>query len=253
MARIHVLFARKGGVGKSFLAIAIATVCAEILGPNPDGSAKVAVASADPQGTSLWRAAQLTSVPFDTIDISDDLENIHRLKDLPYSNIFVDTPGWTPPKLIEFENGANALGNDDRITQLLEAILDQADDAMVPMLCEKDSFSPTEITIDWVLRPRGIPHIVVINKWLPNKEEAYVEGTRGWCEAHGYAVARTAPRRYRVHANGDKLITDYLNNRMELQAKLDVVNLAMEHGLTRAAHMVKQLEAAERALAGVRG
>ena len=250
--RIHVMFSRKGGVGKSFLAISIAAVTAQVLGTNRAGDPKVAIASADPQSTPLWRAAQLANVPFDVIDVSDDVENIHRLKELPYTNIFVDTPGWTPPSLVEFEEGANPLGKDDRIAQILEAILAQADDAMVPMLCEPDCFEPTEVTIEWVLKPRGISYTVVINKYLPNKEEQYVDGTRKWCARKGFVVANTAVRRYRVHANGDRLVTDYHNNRAELQARMDITHLAMEHGLTRAAHLVRQLEAQDREMTEVR-
>ncbi|MFJ2203491.1 ParA family protein [Streptomyces violaceusniger] len=253
MARVHATVNRKGGVGKSFLAVSCAAVVAEVLGPNPDGSVKVAVASADPQGTTLWRAAQLSQVPFDTLDISSDVENIQYLKSLPYTNVFVDTPGWTPPTLAELEQGANPFGENDKTAAILDAVFSQTDDAMVPTLCEPDCYEPTEFTIERVLRPRRIPYVVVVNKWLPGKEDAYVDGTKQWCERHGYPVANTAPRRYRVHANAQKLVTEYHDNRAELQARLDIVNLAMEHGLTRAAHLVRQLEAQERALPEVHG
>ncbi|MEU0670921.1 ParA family protein [Streptomyces lavendulocolor] len=243
MAKIHVLLNRKGGVGKSLISLNMGAVCADVRGTRPDGKPYVAVASADPQGTSLWRAARLENLPFDILDISDDVENISLLKQLPYAHIFVDTPGWAE---IDPKSGRDPLG-DDRYGRILRALLDQTDDVIVPVLTEQDAFEPTWQTIEWVVKPRGIPFQVVINNWPPAEGRAYVDGTRAWCERHGYPVAETVIRRYRVHTNGERVVTQYNNNRMELQAREDFYRFALEHGLRGSDERVAQIGAQARA------
>ncbi|MDX2295880.1 MULTISPECIES: ParA family protein [Streptomyces] len=227
MAKVHVVMNRKGGVGKSLISLNMGAVCADVRGSRPDGGAFVAVASADPQGTALWRAARLAELPFDILDVSDDVENIGHLKALPYAHIFVDTPGWAE---IDPESGKDPLGS-DRYGRILRALLEQADDVIVPMLTEPDCYEPTWQTIEWVLKPLGVPFQVVINNWPPAEGVAYVDGTRGWCERHGYPVAQTVIRRYRVHTNATKVVTQYNANRVELQAREDFYRYALEHGL----------------------
>lgn len=227
MAKIHVLLNRKGGVGKSLITINLGAVCAEVQGARSDGTPSVAVASADPQGTALWRAARLAELPFDILDISGEVENIAHLKLLPYSHVFVDTPGWAE---IDPSTGQNPLG-DDKYGTILRALLEQADDVIVPIMTEPDSYEPTWQTIEWVLKPLGVPFQVVINNWPPAEGQAYVDGTRGYCESHGWPVARTVIRRYRVHTNATRVVTQYNNNRVELQAREDFYRYALEHGL----------------------
>ncbi|MFF5939004.1 ParA family protein [Streptomyces sp. NPDC012508] len=227
MARVHVVMNRKGGVGKSLISLNMGAVCADVRGTRPDGSPFVAVASADPQGTSLWRAARLAELPFDILDISGDIENIAHLKALPYAHIFVDTPGWAE---INPETGIDPLGT-DTYGRILRALLSQADDVIVPMITEMDCYEPTWQTIEWVLKPLNVPFQVVINNWPPAEGQAYVDGTRGWCEDHGYPVAQTVIRRYRVHTNATKVVTQYNANRVELQAREDFYRFALEHGL----------------------
>ncbi|MEU2455874.1 ParA family protein [Streptomyces virginiae] len=242
MAKIHVVANRKGGVGKSLISLNLGAVCADVAGPRGDGSPSVAVASADPQGTSLWRAARLVEQPFDVLDISGDLENIQLLRKLPYSHIFVDTPGWAEITPEQYEAGEDPLG-DDRYGRLLSALLGQADDVIVPILTEPDSFEPTWQTIEWVLKPRGLAYQVVINNWPPAEGQAYVDGTRAFCESHGWPVARTVIRRYRVHTNATRVVTQYNNNRVELQAREDFYRFALEHGLRGAGNRLDEIEA----------
>lgn len=227
MAKIHVVMNRKGGVGKSLISLNMGAVCADVRGTRPDGQPYVAVASADPQGTALWRAARLEVQPFDILDIADDVENIALMKQLPYAHIFVDTPGWAE---INPETGLDPLGT-DTYGRILRALLDQADDVIVPVITEVDCYEPTWQTIEWVLKPLGIPFQVVINNWPPAEGIAYVDGTRGWFEDHGYPVAQTVIRRYRVHTNATRVVTQYNNNRVELQAREDFYRFALEHGL----------------------
>lgn len=49
----------------------------------------------------------------------------------------------------------------------LRAVLDVADDIIVPMETEPLSFDPTARTINKVIKPRGLPYKVVINNWDP--------------------------------------------------------------------------------------
>ncbi|MFG2631074.1 ParA family protein [Streptomyces sp. NPDC048473] len=241
MAKVHVLLNRKGGVGKSLISLNMGAVCADVCGTRPDGQPYVAVASADPQGTTLWRAARLAEQPFDVLDISGDVGNIAHLKALPYAHIFVDTPGWAE---IDPKTGQDPLGN-ERYGQILRALLDQADDVIVPILTEQDSYEPTWQTIEWVVKPRGIPYQVVINNWPPAEGQAYVDGTRGYCEKHGWPVAQTVIRRYRVHTNATRVVTQYNNNRVELQAREDFYRYALEHGLRGAGDRIGQTNAVE--------
>ncbi|MEU8779927.1 ParA family protein [Streptomyces sp. NPDC048606] len=234
MAQVHLLANRKGGVGKSLISLNMGAVCADTAGARPDGRPSVAVASADPQGTSLWRAARLADQPFDVLDISGDVANVALLKSLPYDHIWVDTPGWAEITPEEYAAGKDPLG-DEKYGTLLSALLDQADDVVVPILTEPDSFEPTWQTIEWVLKPRNVPFVVVINNWPPAEGIAYVEGTRAFCEGHGWPVARTVIRRYRVHTNATKVVTQYHNNRVELQAREDFFRFALEHGMRTAA------------------
>ncbi|MFC8277793.1 ParA family protein [Streptomyces sp. NPDC057271] len=247
MAKIHVVLNRKGGVGKSLISLNMGAVCADVRGTRADGKPYVAVASADPQGTALWRAARLEELPFDILDISSDVENIEHLKALPYAHIFVDTPGWAE---INPSTGRDPLG-DDRYGRILRALLDQADDVIVPMLTEPDCFEPTWQTIEWVLKPGGVPFQVVINNWPPAEGQAYVDGTRAWCEQRGYPVAQTVIRRYRVHTNATKVVTQYHNNRVELQAREDFYRFALEHGLRGADERVVQIGAQAQAASEV--
>ncbi|MET7727509.1 ParA family protein [Streptomyces mirabilis] len=180
-------------------------------------------------------------MPFDILDISAEAEMIPRLRELPYDHVFVDTPGWTPPSLEHFEEGANPLGDADDVAQLLDSILEQAHDAIVPILTEPDSFDPTYQTVEWVLKPRGIVYQVVINNWPPSEGIAYVDGTRKLCDRHGWPVANTVIRRYRVHTNATKVVTQYNNNRVELQAREDFYRFALEHGLSGASDRLEQI------------
>ncbi|MGW5531716.1 ParA family protein [Streptomyces xanthochromogenes] len=225
MAEVHVTANRKGGVGKSLITLNTGAVCADVCGPGPDGKPVVAVASADPQGTALWRAARLAELPFDILDISDDIEDIAHLKSLKYEHIFVDTPGWAE---INPDSGRDPLG-DDKYGRILRALLDQADDVIVPVLTEPDCYEPTWQTIEWVLKPMNVPFQLVINNWPPAEGQVYVDATRGWCEDHGWPVARTVIRRYRVHTNATKVVTQYHNNKVELQAREDFFRFALEH------------------------
>ncbi|MFD7498719.1 hypothetical protein ACFV8T_41620 [Streptomyces sp. NPDC059832] len=69
-----------------------------------------------------------------------------------------------------------------------------------------------------------------------------MDGTRGYCESHGWPVARTVIRRYRVHTNATKVVTQYNNNRVELQAREDFYRYALEHGLRGAESRIGQAD-----------
>ncbi|NGN63181.1 ParA family protein [Streptomyces sp. A7024] len=234
----------KGGVGKSLLAFNLAAVCADVRGYQPNGKPYVALASADPQGTSLWRANRIADCPFDQLDISEEAGNLHQLKKLSYAHIFVDTPGWTPPTPEQFEKNNDPF---QRVMYgpLLRELLEVSDDVIVPMFPEKDCYEPTWQTIKWAVEPAKVPYQVVINNWNPMESKSYVTGTRMWCDNHQFPTANTVIRRYRVHTNANNVVTRYEPSGGAAKAREDFYRLALEHGLKGADDRLKQLIEAE--------
>lgn len=244
MAKIHVVINQKGGVGKTLIAMNLGAVTADVVGRSPSNDSQIAVASSDPQGSAIWWANQVRDLPFEVLSIHSDMEAIRDLRNWPYRHVFVDTPGWLPLKEEELEAGMDPLG-EGPVGDMLRAILDQADDAIVPILTEPQSYEPTWNTIEQVLRPRGLDFQVVMNNWPPQEGIAYVDGTRAFCEQHGWPVANTVIRRYRAHSNASvqgRVVTMYNANRVELQAREDFYRFALEHGLNGASGKVTEIQ-----------
>jgi chromosome partitioning protein len=258
MAKVHLMVSQKGGVGKSLIGLNLAAVTSEVLGRRPDGSPRVIVLTTDPQGTAVERAEKIAAngdVPFDFVNASDATpDQLRQMRNFPASNVFVDPAGYLPLKKgwTPQSDDPDPLRDDDE-GDMMRAILDSADDAIVPMLPEYDSIHPTAFTIEHVLKPRNIPFTIVINKWNASEGPAYITQIRQWAEANGYPVAHTVVRAYRVHSNAGalgKVVTQYNNNRTELQAREDFYKLAMEHGLDAARIRVAEIKQQQADLEG---
>lgn len=228
---VHVVLNQKGGVGKSTIAVNLAAVTADVLnhGDDPDASSPVLALSVDPQGSAVWWASRMNDLPFHIAQAHDDLAGLRKVKDLPgIQHVYVDTPGWID--LYGGDDTSDPLGRGPA-ADVLRTVLEMADQVIVPIETEPLSFDPTARTINKVLRPRGIRHIVVINNWDPRDGVGDLNQTKDFVKANGWPLANTVIRHYKLHARASadgQVVTEYPLNRVALQAREDFYKLALE-------------------------
>jgi chromosome partitioning protein len=228
---VHVVLNQKGGVGKSTIAVNLAAVTADVLnqGDDPDASSPVLALSVDPQGSAVWWASRMNDLPFHIVQGHDDLEGLKNLKNLPgIKHVYVDTPGWID--LESDDHSADPLGRGPA-ADVLRTVLDMADQVIVPIETEPLSFDPTARTINRVLRPRGLRHLVVINNWDPRDGMQDLNQTKDFVRANGWPLANTVIRHYKLHARASadgQVVTEYPLNRVALQAREDFYKFALE-------------------------
>lgn len=228
---VHVVLNQKGGVGKSTLAVNLAAVTAAVLNhdEDPEANSPVAAISVDPQGSAVWWASRIDDLPFHIVQAHDDIDNLKRIRHLPgIQHVFVDTPGWID--LSAGDSGGDPLGRGPA-ADALRAVLDVADDVIVPIETEPLSFDPTARTIKKVIRPRGVSYKVVINNWDPRDGTHDLNETKEFVKANGWPLANSVVRHYKLHARASadgQVVTEYPMNRVALQAREDFYKLALE-------------------------
>ncbi|MFE0646715.1 ParA family protein [Streptomyces sp. NPDC058877] len=237
MARITALINRKGGVGKSTLTVNTAAITAHVLGAAPEGAPHyVAAVSADPQGSTTWwseRVGNDLPFSFEQINSKDDLELFSALKkSRKIKHAFIDTPGWMDLPDDEKEEAGDPFGK-STAADAMRAVLANADDIIVPVEPEPLGFMPTRDTIEEVVKPLGIPYLVVINNWDPRDGEADLDQTKDFIRAQGWNLANTVVRHYKVHTRAaleGTVVTQYKKNRVAMEAREDFYQLALELG-----------------------
>lgn len=230
--RVFTALNQKGGVGKSTITINSAAVMADVIyKPREDSDgAQVLAVSSDPQGSAIWWADNVESrgddgpgLPFQIVQLSDP-EQLRAMRSFGgIEQVFVDTPGWIGTDPSTNENGDSGA--------VLEAVLSVTDLVIVPLPPEPLSFDPTARTIEKVLKPRGIPYIVVINNWDPRDGVADLQQTQALAEAQGWPLARTVIRHYKVHtraAADGQVCTQYRQSKIAQNARSDFERLCLE-------------------------
>jgi chromosome partitioning protein len=233
-AKLIVVIQQKGGAGKSTITVNLAAVMGRsaTLMPTADTEdAAVVAAGIDPQG-SLERWADRVPeerLPFDYCVTRGRLGELPKLKDDPARRrILVDTPGF-----IEVDPdaawGDDPLG-DGRVAEALREVLGIADLAIVPITPEWLSWDPVEFTIERIIKPRGIPFLVVINLHDPRDGEAQLDKVKKWIDDRGYPRMGSPIRKYKIHAHAaedGQVVTEYKESGTALRAREDFMNLAL--------------------------
>lgn len=237
MARITALINRKGGVGKSTLTVNTAAITANVLGAAPEGEPNyVAAISADPQGSATWWSERVgEGLPFSFIQTKTraDLDFFPELKkSRKVKHAFIDTPGWMDLPEDERQKAGDPFGK-SAAADAMRAVLATADDIIVPVEPEPLGFMPTKDTIEQVVKPLGLPYLVVINNWDPRDGVADLEQTQDFVQSQGWKLANTVIRHYKIHTRAaleGTVVTQYRKNRVAMEAREDFYQLAVEIG-----------------------
>jgi chromosome partitioning protein len=240
-AVVDIVINQKGGTGKSTIAVNLAAVIGENTPPNAAGEDSPVVAvGVDPQGSmEKWaERVEEDSLPFDYLSAKGNTSMLAELKKDPLvRRIIVDAPGFLPIDE-DSERSKDPLGHDAGADALRE-ILAVADRAIVPINPEWLTYEPTEFTVERILKPNGIPFLVVINKYDPRNGK-YDPGNPNadddlskvvhWIEQRKYRRAPEPIRFYKIHRDAAELgtvVTRYKPSGTALRAREDIYKVAL--------------------------
>lgn len=241
-ARVIVVIQQKGGAGKSTIAVntaACAGRSAVMSNADESAGAPVVAAGIDVQGTlEKWCAGvrgvaggREEALPFDYVVTKSKLGILPGIiNDPDRRRIIVDTPGFLDVDP-DAEWGADPLG-ESRTADALREVLEVADLALVPITPSKITWDECEYTIERVLKPRGIPFLVVINMHDPGKDkgEKQLNKVKAWIDERNYPRVADPIRRYTIHEHAYEngtLVTEYRMSGTALNAREDFMRVAL--------------------------
>ena len=101
----------------------------------------------------MWWASRIDALPFHIVQAHDDIENLKRIRGPPgILQVYVDTPGWID--LNAGDSGADPLGRGPA-ADALRAVLDVADDIIVPIETNPSPSTRRLRTINKVIKPQA--------------------------------------------------------------------------------------------------
>ncbi|WP_424217751.1 ParA family protein (plasmid) [Streptomyces sp. BI20] len=233
--KVIVVIQQKGGAGKSTIAVNTAACAGRsaIAPQDADDALPVVAAGIDVQGTlEKWCAGvREKALPFDYLVTRGKTGILPVVVDDPRRRrIIVDTPGFLDIDP-DAEWDADPLGQ-SRTADALREVLDIADLAIVPITPSKMTWDEAEFTIERVLKPRGIPFLVVINMHDSAKDKTKVQLAKAeaWVDERKYPRVSDPIRRYTIHEHAYEkgtLVTEYKMSGTALNAREDFMRLAL--------------------------
>lgn len=174
----------KGGVGKTTLALNLATYASRFRGLS------VLLIDADPIRSAVDAAtAAGDAMPFD-IAATDDPDQLTRLRSSPHGLVVVDLPGTDGDPLAALL-GARIEGKPDRTARHVDALI-------LPTRPELMDLRPLLRTIDEHIIGSGVPYLIALVRVHRNRVAAAAE-RREELRAMGYPVANTLSRMLVAH------------------------------------------------------
>lgn len=221
------VYSSKGGVGKSSIAMNLGATVSVTMAPDRPAPPPVAVVSIDEQNTpaEYVESANANGVrlPIDIFRFDQNPAQIAKL-DGRYRLVLIDA-------------GGHLRGNNP-LNMTLDLINPSTgrrliDGALVPMEIGAESRQPTFKTCEQVLKPRGIPFFVVVNKFPP-KAEADLADTYAFIDGNGWDRPPKPIKMMRSYARaaGEGItVPDFDRAYARKDGMLDMLQLASALGL----------------------